>query len=148
MSCITQKSVYALQALMAMVERHGAGVVSIEELAKQEKIPRPFLEKIFNKLACSGIVISERGFRGGYRLSDGPESIRVITIIEALERDLGFSEATELPVIKEIFNRVESLLRRELSLSLSDFHDRHARAIDNNKRAVLASSVIAKGDRS
>jgi Rrf2 family protein len=135
MACITQKSVYALQALMALVERHGSGVVSIEEIAKQEKIPQPFLEKIFSRLAKSGIVKSERGFRGGYRLADGPENIMVVTIIEALEGDLGFAEARELPVIRDIFKRAEALLRRELSLSLSEFHDRHARAIKKKEGA-------------
>jgi Rrf2 family protein len=64
------------------------GPVKGEELARRQDIPAKFLENILADLRRSGIVASQRGADGGYRLARPATDVTVADIIRAVEGPL------------------------------------------------------------
>ena len=62
----------------------------IDEVSRQERIPKSFLGKIFQQLARAGLIGSVRGSRGGFALLRNPDDISVLQIIEAVEGKIVF----------------------------------------------------------
>jgi hypothetical protein len=52
-----------------------------------------FLEGLFATLRRAGILVSQRGVKGGYSFARPPEDLTVLEVVEALEGRLG-AEAT------------------------------------------------------
>ena len=69
---LSQKSRYALRALLVLAARGDASPMQISEIADSAKLPRKFLEQILLELKKSGIVRSHRGRLGGYSLGGRP----------------------------------------------------------------------------
>jgi Rrf2 family protein len=59
--------------------------MTAEQLATAQKIPPKFLESILAQLRNGGLVASQRGAVGGYRLAKQPEEISVADVIRELE---------------------------------------------------------------
>jgi Rrf2 family protein len=90
---VTSKSRYAVVA-MAELARSGEGPVPIKELAERRGIPEQFLEQLFSTLRRGGLLVSQRGMRGGYTLSRPPEEITVLEVVQTLDGKVG-QEADE-----------------------------------------------------
>ncbi len=56
-----------------------------ERLAAAQAIPQKFLENILADLRNSGLVVSQRGADGGYRIARSPAEITVADVIRAVE---------------------------------------------------------------
>ena len=66
------KSRYALR-LMAELARYAPGTtVSLKEISERQNLSLKYLEQIVTPLARVGLVKSERGSQGGYRLTKAP----------------------------------------------------------------------------
>ena len=59
-----------------------------DELATAQKIPAKFLEGILRELRHAGLVASQRGADGGYRLERDPAQISIADIVRALDGPL------------------------------------------------------------
>lgn len=62
--------------------------MSIQELARQEKIPKKFLEQVLLALKKAGILRSSRGKTGGYTLQVAPAGITLGDIMRAVDGPL------------------------------------------------------------
>jgi len=82
---LSQRGEYAVQALLVLGICYGPEVIRIKDIAKQQNIPRRFLEQILNDLKSGGFVQSRRGVAGGYRLERSPEQILLSEIIQYIE---------------------------------------------------------------
>ena len=76
---------YALRALLVLGLEYGDHVVPIQTIARQQNIPKRFLEQILNDLKSAGVVQSRRGVAGGYRLARRPDQVQLSSIIRHLE---------------------------------------------------------------
>jgi Rrf2 family transcriptional regulator, cysteine metabolism repressor len=85
---VSQKGLYALQAMMLLARRYSDGTVKIKEIAKDEKLPEKFLELILLELKRARIVESIRGAKGGYRLKRSPVKIFLGEIIRTIDGPL------------------------------------------------------------
>ncbi|MFH2067932.1 MAG: Rrf2 family transcriptional regulator [Candidatus Omnitrophota bacterium] len=74
MSLINRNTDYAFRALVHMA-RGKNGVFAVSELARTEKIPRPFLRRIMQTLCQNGLVVSRQGKTGGFSLKKNPAEI-------------------------------------------------------------------------
>jgi Rrf2 family protein len=74
-------------ALRAMIELAVAAPEQVkgERLATAQAIPHKFLENILVDLRNAGLVASQRGAEGGYRLGRGAAEITVADVIRAVE---------------------------------------------------------------
>ena len=82
------KSRYALR-LMAELARYAPGTtVSLKEISERQNLSLKYLEQIVTPLARVGLVKSERGSQGGYRLTKSPEEYTLASILHATEGSL------------------------------------------------------------
>jgi Rrf2 family protein len=76
---------YGLRAVIYLSGQDPEKCCSITEIAKQQGVPRKFLEKIIQDLIRKGLIKSRRGSCGGYRLARPPDAISFYDVIEAIE---------------------------------------------------------------
>ena len=82
---ISQRTEYALRAMIELAQRTGEGLVSAREISEIQHIPLRFLEQQLGSLSKAGIVESFRGAGGGCRLSKEPAQITVADVVDAIE---------------------------------------------------------------
>jgi Rrf2 family protein len=87
---ITRAGEYAVLGLMCLARRPSGSVVMIDEVSREEKIPKSFAAKIFQSLVKAGLVKSNRGMGGGFTLLKQPAAITVLDVIEAIEGKIAF----------------------------------------------------------
>ncbi len=80
---ISQTAEYALCALIYLAQRDGASCTT-RETAKSTGIPADYLAKVFKELGKAGLVQSQRGLNGGYRLIRRPNELPIIEVIETV----------------------------------------------------------------
>lgn len=85
---VSAKSDYALRALIEIASRTDGIAVSAEELGRLQGIPHGFLQAILADLRRAGVVVSQRGQSGGWRLNREPEDISVADVIRAVDGPL------------------------------------------------------------
>ena len=102
------KSRYALR-LMAELARYAPGsTVSLKEISERQQLSLKYLEQIVTPLARVGLVKSERGSQGGYRLTKAPADYTAGEILRAIEGSVApipclGSETNECPMSDQCF---------------------------------------------
>lgn len=92
---LSQKSQYAVRAVLELAKRQGTGPVTASRVAEAQYIPVRFLENILGQLRQAGIVESVRGKEGGYRLSRRPEQLTVGEVIRLVQGPLSAVDCAE-----------------------------------------------------
>ena len=87
---ITRAGEYGVLGLMCLARRPSGSVVMIEEVSREEHIPKSFTAKIFQSLVKAGLIKSNRGTGGGFTLLKRPTEITVLHVIEAIEGKIAF----------------------------------------------------------
>jgi Rrf2 family cysteine metabolism transcriptional repressor len=82
------KAEYGVRLLVALGRCEGEDAVPLATLAEAETLPLSYLEHLAAKLRGAGLVTSQRGAHGGYRLGRPAEEIRMLEVVEALEGPL------------------------------------------------------------
>ena len=85
---VSAKSDYALRALIELAIASAAGAVSAEELSRRQDIPYGFLQAILADLRRAGLVASQRGQSGGWRMATDPADVSVADVIRAVDGPL------------------------------------------------------------
>jgi Rrf2 family protein len=74
---------------MADLAKYGAdGSVPLSAIAERQQISLAYLEQLFLKLRRAGLVESERGRSGGYRLGRPASTISVAEVMAAVDEDM------------------------------------------------------------
>jgi Rrf2 family iron-sulfur cluster assembly transcriptional regulator len=85
---LTQKSKYAVRALVELALNEGESPLGVAEIARRQRIPDRFLEQIFGDLRRASVLDSRRGAHGGYRFAMPPEEITVLDVVEILDGEV------------------------------------------------------------
>ncbi|MFA5058199.1 MAG: Rrf2 family transcriptional regulator [Opitutaceae bacterium] len=87
---LSKKGEYALRALidLGIAGQVGRSLVQVTELASNEQLPVKFLEQIMQLLKEAGLVESERGKFGGYRLARPAGKISVGQVVRLIDGPL------------------------------------------------------------
>ena len=85
---ISTKGRYAVRMLLDLAEHQQDGYVALKEIAKRQEISKKYLEQIVPILNKSGLLQTNRGSQGGYRLSKKPEQYTVGEILRLTEGSL------------------------------------------------------------
>lgn len=130
---VSAKADYGMRALMelaAAFETNPQRLVKGEAIATAQHIPLKFLEGILSQLRQSGIITSQRGADGGYRLARHPVDVSIADVVRALDgplaavdgrrpEDLEYEGASE--PLREVWFAVRTSMRNVLEhISLSD----------------------------
>jgi len=136
---ITAKADYAVRAaaeLAAAAESDRP--VKGETIATSQAIPQKFLENILSDMRQAGLVKSQRGVDGGYRLAKPPEAITVADVIRAVEgplasvrgeapEDVAYGGAAE--PLQDVWIAVRASLRSVIeNVTLADLASGHVPA--------------------
>ncbi len=84
---ISAKVDYAIRALVELAVSP-VPLVRTEKLAEAQNIPASFLERILSELRRAGIVASQRGAHGGYRLARQAADISIADVFRAVDGPL------------------------------------------------------------
>lgn len=84
MLSLTRKTEYALIAVCHLA-RTGGDVISAREISERYDVRLPLLMNVLKTLNQAGLLRSERGAKGGYRLAVPPPEITLGDVIEAVE---------------------------------------------------------------
>ncbi len=130
---ISQKGLYALQAMMMLARHHQQGAIKIRDIAYEEGLPEKFLELILLEMKNARMVDSVRGAKGGYQLRRNPADIHLSEIIRLIDGPLApFGDAEHL---RELIER--DLGHRALYQVFLDVRDAAAKILDNTTLADL-----------
>jgi Rrf2 family transcriptional regulator, cysteine metabolism repressor len=131
---ISQKGLYALQALMMLARSYNQGAIRIRDIAYEEALPEKFLELILLELKNARIVESVRGAKGGYRLRRSPAEVHLSEIIRLIDGPLApFGDAEQLRTL--IHNDAE---HRALYQVFLDVRDAAAKILEHTTLAHIA----------
>lgn len=85
---ITRRTDYATRAVLALTLADDEKPRKLQDLAEATSTPVNVLEQVLPQLRGAGIVRSERGPRGGYRLNHPPEEITLGKIVRIIQGPL------------------------------------------------------------
>lgn len=137
---ISQKGLYALQAMMMLARHHNQGAIKIRDIAYEENLPEKFLELILLELKNARIVESVRGAKGGYQLRRDPNEIHLSEIIRLIDGPLApFADAEQLRTLID-----RDLPHRALYQVFLDVRDAAAKILEHT---TLAQLIAGPGPR-
>jgi Rrf2 family protein len=140
---ISQKGLYALQAMMMLARHHHQGAIKIREIAYEEDLPEKFLELILLELKNARMVESVRGAKGGYQLRRDPAEIRLSEIMRLIDGPLApFADAEQLRVLID-----RDLPHRALYQVFLDVRDAAAKILENTSLADLISGPPSRSTK-
>ena len=84
---VSRRTDYATRAVLALALAEGASM-RLEDLARKTGVPVSVLEQVMPVLRTAGIVRSERGRRGGYRLNKAPHEITLERVVRLFSGQL------------------------------------------------------------
>jgi Rrf2 family protein len=85
---ISARADYAVRAALQLAASRDDGPLKAEAIADAQGIPHKFLESILNDMRRGGLVLSQRGGNGGYRLARPAESISIADVIRVVDGPL------------------------------------------------------------
>jgi Rrf2 family transcriptional regulator, iron-sulfur cluster assembly transcription factor len=104
MLSLSQTTGYAILAL-GFLQECGGRLVLAKDINSSTGIPLPYLSKILNALARTGLIVGKRGYQGGFSLSRPADEISLFDVAEAVEGHdwlptcmLGLSDCTAKPL--------------------------------------------------
>ena len=134
MKLISRNTDYAVRAV-CYITRQKDKVVSVTDLVKALKIPKPFLRKILQTLNRKGILISSKGKGGGFMLGRPADRIYLLGLVEAFQ---GTFSLNECKFKKEICpNRRSCFLKKKI--------DEIERSVISELKAITIGSIL-KGE--
>jgi FeS assembly SUF system regulator len=89
---ISKLADYAVVVLV----RLGAGTIETTPgIAQATGLPEPTVAKVLKALAGAGLVVSQRGARGGYRLARRLDLVSVAEVVSAIEGPIALTACVE-----------------------------------------------------
>ncbi len=85
---ISTKGRYALRLLLDLASHASEGYIALRDIAERQGISKKYLEQIVPALHKAGILKTNRGYQGGYRLAREPEQITVCEVLRLTEGSL------------------------------------------------------------
>ncbi|MEO3997471.1 Rrf2 family transcriptional regulator [Mesorhizobium sp. CAU 1732] len=85
---LTRKGKYGLKALVHLAYLPTGQLAFVNDIAKNNNIPKKFLDAILGELRNAGFVQSRKGKDGGYRLARPADEIRVGHVVRVLDGPL------------------------------------------------------------
>jgi Rrf2 family protein len=81
---ISQTAEYALRAVVYLADQQGRPRTTAQ-IAKATEVPAGYLAKVMQNLSRGRIVHSQRGLKGGFRLTGDPADLTILAVINAVD---------------------------------------------------------------
>ena len=129
---LSAKADYAVRAVLVLAIHEGEGSLKGELVAKAQDLPLKFVENILGELKHAGVVASQRGPDGGYRLAVPASEISIAEVIRIVDGPIAAvagvrpDEVTYPPGAEALPGRV-ARGPRDAALGARDDHVRRSR---------------------
>jgi len=130
---LTKKADYGLMAMKHLAEHADQGACSAKDVAEAYSIPPEALAKILQRLVKAGLLHSQHGMNGGYRLAREAGLISAFEVIRAIDGPLfitscvtvrGECDQSGRCTIREPLRRVNQSIEEVLrSISISEMRE-------------------------
>ena len=84
MTVFSQTMEYALRAVLCL-GKTPCQARTTKEVAELMKVPPSYLAKIMRNLVKAGVIESQRGIHGGFKLTTDPDTLSLLTIVNAVD---------------------------------------------------------------
>ncbi|MBR5579137.1 MAG: Rrf2 family transcriptional regulator [Lachnospiraceae bacterium] len=133
---ISTKGRYALRMLIELAQNEGDGFISLKEIAARQGISKKYLEQIVPIMNNSGLLLTNRGYQGGYRLAKEARDITVGMILRAtegsmapvacLENNQELCDRSEMCMALTVWKGLEKVINEYLDgITLQDILDQN-----------------------
>jgi Rrf2 family protein len=124
----TKASTYAILAVAEIAKRQQESNAGVQagEIARSLQLPAAYAAKVLTQLARADVLHSDRGPRGGFRLTRSPNTIDLLEVIEAVDGVIAADvDVARVPgdattaqravdrVFEDVVDQVRSLLRNK-----------------------------------
>lgn len=130
---ISTKGRYALRMLIDLAGHNSGDFIALKDIAQRQNISKKYLEQIIPVLSKSNIVLTNRGFKGGYRLAKDPSKYTVGEILRLTEGSLSPVPCLDLEPIG---------CERSCECSTLEFWQGLKRVIDNYVDSVTLQDLL------
>ena len=86
---------YAVVVLVRLSDAAGGTVQTTPGIAAATGVPEPTVAKVLKAMVGSGLVASQRGARGGYRLARPLSAMPIRDVIEAIDGPIALTSCVE-----------------------------------------------------
>lgn len=83
---LTKTGLHAVRAMVALARLPEGAYAGTATIAKEIQAPQNYLGKLLQTLSREGLVQSQKGLGGGFRLARDPRSISLLEVVEPIER--------------------------------------------------------------
>lgn len=94
---LTRAGEYAIRCVLYLSQHRDRPVVPRKEIAEAMDIPAQFLGKVAQQLARAGIIAIRQGAHGGYELVASPETITLLSVVEAIDGEIYLNDCIHRP---------------------------------------------------
>jgi len=137
---LSKKTEYAIIALLDMSGNGHDALTTVKDLAQKYNIPREIMGKVMQSLVRHGLILSQQGVKGGYKIDRTPQQISIHAVIRAVDGPISLvdckvhdkldCEQIEFCNIKSPMNIIHSeLLNFFNSITLQDFQNKYGRRV-------------------
>jgi len=122
---ISKKAEYGLRAMLYLA-KNPKKIIPLKEIAKKERVPFDFLEKIMAELQKANLVKAKKGVQGGYFLAKPAKKITPGDIVLVLEENMALVHCSGCPMAgkctsEDVWGEVQQSMDNTLNaVSLAD----------------------------
>lgn len=85
---------YGIVLMTCIARSRGTALRTARDLAQESQLPYSTVCKLLKELLQSGLLVSQRGIKGGYVLARSAKEISVVEIIAAIEGPMALTECS------------------------------------------------------
>ena len=85
---LPQTAIYALRAMAVLANLAPGESIRSRELAERAELPAHYVSKVMRRLVVGGLVESQKGHGGGFKLSRAPDRIEFQAILHAMDVEI------------------------------------------------------------
>ena len=133
---ISTKGRYALRMLIELAQNKEDGFIALKEIASRQGISKKYLEQIVPIMNNSGLLLTNRGYQGGYKLAKEAKDITVGMILRAtegsmapvacLENNQELCDRSEMCMALTVWKGLEQVINEYLDgITLQDILDQN-----------------------
>jgi FeS assembly SUF system regulator len=143
---------YGIVLMAQLASTPGSSPQNARELAQSADLPIPMVSKILKALAKEGLLVSQRGSKGGYHLARLPEELTVSEMIRVLEGPVALTDCAigpslcsheSLCSVREPWQLISRVVEKALAdVTLADLVKRRA----NGFQASISDALQIQRD--
>jgi Rrf2 family protein len=108
---LSTKGRYGTRILLDVALQNRQEPVSLQDIARRQQIPLPYVKRLIGPLLNGGLLRSSRGVGGGITLAKSPELIKLKEAIQLLEGSISLVQCIDDP---SVCNRSDFCATRDI----------------------------------